>query len=172
MKGFKWSWKKTVTVFWAQQALNAAGHPLLFAPGAFWATLRYLFEAPCSHTSDPEMCRVTWSQGELAYSWRSAWKWCKHGSCQSIRSYKLSCGGWWDLTPRSQLPSLLLTFPPCASGAIFTPTVTGHPERHKKCARPANAPLTYEYKTEWSWRANRRDSFFRKKIEKQQLLQL
>lgn len=27
--------------------------------------------------------------------------------------------------------SLLLTFPACTSGAIFTPAVTGHPERHK-----------------------------------------
>lgn len=87
---------------------------------------------PCYHTNDPEMYSKTQSRKEPAYSWCSAWKWWKHGSCQSIRSYKHSCGHWWDLTPRSQLPSLLLTFPPCTSRAIFIPAVTGHPERHKE----------------------------------------
>lgn len=46
-------------------------------------------------------------------------------------SYKHSCGRWWDLTPGSQLPSLLLTFPPCSSRAIFRPAVSGRPERRE-----------------------------------------
>lgn len=92
-----------------------------FLSGLQTALLRVLRQCECFR------CLFRESSSPLPYNgWNG-----NVASDTASSSYKHSCGRWWDLTPGSQLPSLLLTFPPCSSRAIFSSAVSEGPERRE-----------------------------------------